>query len=157
MPGVELDLPFLSLTEIARKIRTREVSSEEATRASVDRARRLGPRLNCFFSFEADDALAQARAADAATARGQGAGALHGVPLAHKDVFFRAGKIATCGARLCRDIVQDETATVLERLGAAGAVSLGALHLPEFAMGPYGDNDHFGQCRNPWNLDRVAG
>ncbi|MSO93103.1 MAG: amidase [Rhodospirillales bacterium] len=147
----------MTLAAVAEQIRSRQVSAEEAVKACLQRIERGAPKLNCFFSIEAEEALAAARRADAALAKGAGVGALHGVPLAHKDVFFRKGKVATCGARICRDMIAEETATVIERLAGAGAIQLGTLHLPEFAMGPEGHNDHFGPCRNPWNADHVAG
>ena len=80
-----------------------------------------------------------------------------GVPLAHKDMFYRAGRVSACGSKIRRDWVANETAAVLERLDAAGFADLGRLNMSEFAYGPTGHNEHFGDCRNPWNPDYITG
>jgi aspartyl-tRNA(Asn)/glutamyl-tRNA(Gln) amidotransferase subunit A len=147
----------LGLCEVAGAIARREVTSVAATAACLARIRRLADHLNCFLAVEADAALEAAERADAALARGSPLGPLHGVPLAHKDLFYRAGHTVTCGSRIRKDFVPSVTATVIERLEQAGAVTLGALTLAEFAMGPTGWNEHFGPTRNPWSLDHVSG
>ncbi len=150
-------LTGLGLCEVAGAIARREVTSVAVTEACLARIGRLADGLNCFLAIEADAALAAAERADAALARGAAVGPLHGVPLAHKDLFYRAGQPATCGSRIRRDFVPSVTATVIERLGQAGAITLGRLTLAEFAMGPTGWNKHFGPTRNPWSLDHVSG
>ena len=82
---------------------------------------------------------------------------LHGVPLAHKDMFYREGRISTGGSRILRDQVATTTATVLRRLDAAGAIEIGVLNMAEFAAGPTGHNIHFGHCRNAFNAAHIAG
>ena len=84
-------------------------------------------------------------------------GPLSGMPLAHKDMFYRAGKVSNCGSKIRKGWVASETATVLERLDAAGALQLGTLNMSEFAYGPTGHNEHWGDCRNPWNPDYITG
>jgi aspartyl-tRNA(Asn)/glutamyl-tRNA(Gln) amidotransferase subunit A len=84
-------------------------------------------------------------------------GPLSGMPLAHKDMFFRAGKVSNCGSKIRKGWIAAKTATVLERLDAAGALQLGTLNMSEFAYGPTGHNDHWGDCRNPWNPDYITG
>jgi len=84
-------------------------------------------------------------------------GPLHGVPLAHKDLFYRAGKVTACGSRVRKDFVPATTATVLDRLAGAGALCVGALHMAEFAFSPTGWNQHYGHCLNPWNEAHVPG
>ena len=79
------------------------------------------------------------------------------MPLAHKDLFYRKGKVVACGSKIRRDFVPDTTATVLERLDAAGSIDLGSLHMAEFAFSPSGYNEHYGHCRNPWNPAHVPG
>jgi aspartyl-tRNA(Asn)/glutamyl-tRNA(Gln) amidotransferase subunit A len=150
-------LADLGLCEVATAIARREVTSVAVTEACLTRIVQMTDRLNCFLAVEKDAALAQAAQADAAVARGQVVGPLHGVPLAHKDLFYRAGRVVTCGARIRRDFVPTITATVIDRIEQAGAVTLGALNLAEFAMGPTGWNEHFGPTRNPWSLDHVSG
>ena len=147
----------LSLCEAAGRIRSRALSSREVTAACVERIERHAGALNCFIRFDPDEALAQADAADRALAAGDPIGPLHGVPLAHKDMFYRAGVACTCGSKIRRDFVPDRTATVLRRLDAAGALDIGGLNLSEFAHGPTGHNAHFGACRNPWNPAHISG
>jgi len=146
-----------SLAEAAEAIAARRISSCELLDACQARIERLQPLLNCFIGLDAERARRMAEAADAALARGDAVGPLHGVPLAHKDMYYRAGRVSTCGSRIRRDFVPDHTATVLERLDAAGALDLGGLNMAEFAVGPTGHNIHWGHCRNPWNPDHVTG
>ncbi|NUB23073.1 amidase, partial [Azospirillum formosense] len=152
------DPTSLTLTEAARAVRDGALRAEALADACLDRIGRLNPTLNAFLSVEPEEALAAARAADAEARAGRLRGPLHGVPLAHKDMFYRAGKRCTCGSPTIRgDFRPERTATVLERLDAAGAVTLGTLHMAEFAMGPTGHNAHLGRCRNPWDPDRITG
>ena len=151
------DLCRMTLVDVAHAIHQKKVSSLDVTKACLDRLERLQPDLNCFLSHEPDGALAAAHAADVAVARGNVHGPLHGVPLAHKDIFHRQGDATTCGSRLPGRRVADSTATVLARLSAAGAISLGTLNLSQLCYNPYGFNDDFGRCRNPWKLDRISG
>jgi aspartyl-tRNA(Asn)/glutamyl-tRNA(Gln) amidotransferase subunit A len=108
-------------------------------------------------TIEADEALKAADAADAALARGERRGALHGVPLAHKDMYYEAGKVVTCGSRIRRDFVATTTSTALQRLKDAGTIRLGSLQMAEFAYGPTGHNAHFGPVHNPFALDHITG
>ena len=151
------ELAELSLVEAAATIATGRASSVEMTETCLTRIDRLQPALNCFISIEADSAIAAARQADAARARGDPIGPLHGVPLAHKDMFYRTGKVSTGGSKIRRDFVADRTATVQARLARAGALCLGGLNMSEFAIGPTGHNVHYGPCRNPWDVERVPG
>jgi aspartyl-tRNA(Asn)/glutamyl-tRNA(Gln) amidotransferase subunit A len=148
---------LMSLTEVAQAIAQKRVSSREATQSCLDRIEQWQPRLNAFVAIEADEALAAADTADAALARGDASGVLHGVPLAHKDMYYEAGKIVTCGSKIRRDWVATSTATALQRLKDAGTVRLGSLQMAEFAYGPTGHNAHFGPVHNPWVLDHITG
>ena len=127
-----------SLVEVAAAIASKDVSCLEVTDACLARAEVLQPILNCFISLEPEEARAQAKDADAALARGEFRGPLHGVPLAHKDLLYRPGKVMTCGSRVLGDFVADTMATVLERLERAGAVNLGTLNMAELALGASG-------------------
>jgi aspartyl-tRNA(Asn)/glutamyl-tRNA(Gln) amidotransferase subunit A len=147
----------MTLTAVADAIRRKKISSLEVTQGMLARIDRLQPQLNCFISVERDEVLKAARKADRALAQGANAGPLHGVPLAHKDMFYRAGKIATCGSKILRNERQQITATVVERLAGAGALWLGGLNMGEFASDPTGGNEHFGRCHNPWNTHYVTG
>src|SRR5260221_10872129 len=110
------DLTALSLCALAAMIKRREVSSVDATRACLDAIDAQQPRINCFIGVEADAALAAAARADQELAAGIWRGPLHGVPMAHKDMFYRAGKVSTCGSKIRRDHVAETTAAVHERL-----------------------------------------
>jgi len=148
---------LLSLTEVAQAIAQKRFSSREVTLACLNRVAQWQPRLNAFMAIETDDALAAADAADAALAKGNSNGALHGVPLAHKDMYYEAGKIVTCGSHIRRDFVATTTSTALQRLKDAGTIRLGSLQMAEFAYGPTGHNTHYGPVHNPWDVDRVTG
>jgi aspartyl-tRNA(Asn)/glutamyl-tRNA(Gln) amidotransferase subunit A len=148
---------LLSLTEVAQAIAQKRFSSREVTLACLDRVAQWQPRLNAFMAIETDAALTAADAADAALAKGNVGGALHGVPLAHKDMYYDAGKIVTCGSHIRRDFVATTTATALQRLKDAGTIRLGSLQMAEFAYGPTGHNTHYGAVHNPWGFDRVTG
>jgi len=148
---------LLSLTEVAQAIAQKRFSSREVTLACLNRVAQWQPRLNAFMAIETDEALAAADAADAALAKGSNYGALHGVPLAHKDMYYEAGKIVTCGSHIRRDFVATTTSTALQRLKDAGTIRLGSLQMAEFAYGPTGHNTHYGPVHNPWGVDRVTG
>jgi aspartyl-tRNA(Asn)/glutamyl-tRNA(Gln) amidotransferase subunit A len=148
---------LMSLVAVAKAIATREASSREVTQSCLKRIAEWQPRLNAFMAIEAEAALAAADAADAALARGNARGALHGVPLAHKDMYYDAGKVVTCGSLIRRDFVATTTSTALQRLKDAGTVRLGSLQMVEFAYGPTGHNVHYGAVRNPWNVDHITG
>jgi aspartyl-tRNA(Asn)/glutamyl-tRNA(Gln) amidotransferase subunit A len=148
---------LMSLIEVAQAIAQKRVSSREVTQSCLDRIKQWQPRLNAFVAIEADEALVAADAADAALARGDASGALHGVPLAHKDMYYEAGKIVSCGSKIRRDWVATSTATALQRLKDAGTIRLGSLQMAEFAYGPTGHNAHFGPVHNPWAVDHVTG
>jgi aspartyl-tRNA(Asn)/glutamyl-tRNA(Gln) amidotransferase subunit A len=148
---------LMSLTSVAKAIAQKRLSSREATQSCLDRIAQWQPRLNAFMAIEADAALAAADAADAALAKGEAGGALHGVPLAHKDMYYDAGKVVTCGSKIRRDFVATTTSTALQRLKDAGTVRLGSLQMVEFAYGPTGHNAHYGPVHNPWGLDHITG
>ncbi len=132
------ELALMSLVEAAEAIAAKRVSSLEVTEACLSRIEALQPKLNCFIACEPEQVLKAARRADEALAGGKSLGPLHGVPLAHKDMFYRKGEVASCGSKILRDYQPGYTSTVLERLDAAGAIHLGRLNMSEFAMGPTG-------------------
>ena len=151
------EITGMTLEGVAEAIRTKRVSSVEVTQRCLERVDALANKVNSFISVERDEVLKAAEAADDDLRRGALRGPLHGVPLAHKDMFYRKGRVSTCGSKIMRDQIQDVTSTALERLEAAGALYMGSLHMSEFAAGPTGHNDHYGPCRNPWNLDHITG
>ena len=147
----------LSLTDLTAAIRRRKVSSAEITKALLARVKKWQPKIHAFARVEAEDAMKAARAADRALANGKIKGPLHGVPLAHKDMYYVKGKLAECGSKIRKGWVAPTTATALTRLEAAGAHRLGALNMVEFAFGPTGHNIHTGHVRNPWNPKHITG
>jgi len=154
---MSIEPALMSLASVAQAIAQKRLSSREATQSCLDRIAQCEPRLNAFIAIEADEALKAADAADAALAKGGGRGALHGVPLAHKDMYYEAGRVVTCGSKIRRDFVASTTSTALQRLKDAGTVRLGTLQMAEFAYGPTGHNAHFGAVHNPWAFDHITG
>jgi aspartyl-tRNA(Asn)/glutamyl-tRNA(Gln) amidotransferase subunit A len=137
-------------------IRTREVKARAIVEAALARISALDPDLRCFIRIDSDGAFMAADRADREIAAGRWRGPLHGVPLAHKDIFDRPGRVTSCGTRLPR-LPASRLATPLARLDEAGAIELGTLNLDELAAGDIGDNPTFGRCRNPWNRDAITG
>ena len=150
-------LTLLSCSELARAIRERRTSCVAAMESVLERARAVQPKLNCFLRMDQDSALAAAQLADRELARGYVRGPLHGVPMAHKDMYYRRGVVSTGGSKIMRDMPAKATARVLEHLDAAGAIQFGVLNMAEFAMGPTGHNWHYGHCHNPWDVRRITG
>src|SRR3954452_7054517 len=148
---------LMSLVAVAKAIGEKKVSSREVTRSCLHRIAQWQPHLNAFRAIESEQPLAAADAADAALAKGNRSGALHGVPLAHKDMYYDAGKVVTCGSKIRRDFVATTTSTALQRLKDAGTVRLGSLQMVEFAYGPTGHNVHYGAVHNPWHVDHITG
>ncbi len=151
------DLHYLTLHELAGRIRTKEVSPVEATEAVLERIERLNPKLNAYITVMADQALADARAAEDEVVAGRYRGPLHGVPIGVKDLCATAGVRTTAGSKFLADWVPDEDATVIRKLREAGAVIVGKTHLHEYAFGATGINEHYGTARNPWDTTRIAG
>src|ERR1700686_5668909 len=148
---------LMSLTEVAQAIAGKRLSSHEVTGSCLHRIAQWQPRLNAFMAIESEAALKAADEADAALAKGNNRGALHGVPLAHKDMYYDAGKVVTCGSLIRRDFVATTTSTALQRLKDAGTVRLGSLQMVEVAYGPTGHNAHYGPVHNPFAPDHITG
>jgi len=149
--------PFHSISELAQRLRRREISPVEITRVCLDRIERLNPTLNAFISVTAESALAEARAAETEIGRGEWRGPLHGVPVALKDLIDTANVRTTSGSALHEDRVPERDAEVVRRLRHAGAVIVGKNNLHEFAYGGSSLVSHFGDVHNPWDVGRIAG
>jgi aspartyl-tRNA(Asn)/glutamyl-tRNA(Gln) amidotransferase subunit A len=147
----------LTLTQIARALRRRTFSSTELTQWMLERIARWQPVLNAFVRVEADEALAAAKAADRAIVRGSAIGPLHGVPLAHKDMYYVKGKVSECGSKVRKGFIAPATSTALARLAAAGSFRIGALHMSEFAYSPTGHNAYLGPACNAWDRTCITG
>ncbi|WP_043638737.1 amidase [Nonomuraea candida] len=151
------ELHYLTASELARLIRTRQVSAVEALEACLARIEEVNPRVNAIVTLVADRAAEAARAADAALSRGEPAGPLHGVPVAHKDLVDTAGIRTTYGSPLFADHVPARDDVIVRRLRAAGAVTVGKTNTPEFGTGSHTVNEVFGATRNPYDLSKSAG
>lgn len=144
----------MTIRQVAEALRSGRVSSLELTRAAIEAARRQN--LNAFITICEEQALQAARERDDELARGVDRGPLHGVPIAHKDLFLTRGVRTTAGSRVI-DFIPDHDAAVVERLAAAGAVTIGKTNMHELAYGITSANPHFGPVRNPHDPARVAG
>jgi aspartyl-tRNA(Asn)/glutamyl-tRNA(Gln) amidotransferase subunit A len=148
-------LQNLSLCETAELIQSGKVSAAEVLQACFTQIDKLDPIHHAFVWQDREGALARARWLDSVRARGETVGSLHGVPMAHKDMYYRAGRVSGCGSRIRSNQPAKTTATVLRKLDGAGAIDLGGLAMVEFAMGPHGFNAHLPRSLNPWDHDRV--
>ena len=151
-----MSAPAATVAALAKGLAAGEFSSVELTRSYLDRIQAAQPGLNAFITVTAEAALAEAAAADAARAAGK-AGALTGVPLAHKDIFCTEGVLTTCGSKMLSNFVSPYDATVVSGLRRSGTVMLGKLNMDEFAMGSSNETSYFGPVRNPWNPAMVPG
>ena len=147
----------LTISELAPKIKSREVSPVEITEAALSRAERLQPTLGSFITILHDQARSQARDLEEALARGDYRGPLHGIPIGLKDNIATAGIRTTLGSKVLGDNVPEEDAHVVRLCKDAGAVILGKENLEEFAAGATSNNPHYGAVHNPWALDHVPG
>ncbi len=150
------ELHAMSLAQASQALDEGKASSLELVDALIARAGRINPQINAFLRIDAEQARAAAQQADIERAKGRRRGPLHGVPMAHKDMFYRAGVASSCGSNVKLPI-PTSTAGALQRLDAAGAIQFGVLNLTEFAFGPTGHNWAFGHCRNPWDTARITG
>jgi amidase len=151
------ELIYASVTSLAQAIRTREVSAQEVVDAYLARIEAVNPQLNALVQLTADAARDEARAADAALARGQIMGPLHGVPMTIKDSLDTAGVISTGGTTGRRAYVPAQDATVVARLRAAGAILLGKTNTPELTLSVETDNLVYGRTNNPYDVTRTPG
>lgn len=153
----DTELCFLTASELARRIRQKEVSAHEVMAAHLAQIERVNPHVNAIVTLLPDRALARARAADEALARGEPAGPLHGLPIAHKDLAVTKGIRTTFGSPLFRDFVPDESTLLVERVQQAGAITLGKTNTPEFGAGSQTFDEVFGETRNPYDLGKTCG
>jgi len=145
-----------TLAQLSAGIKSGEFSSEELTRAFLQRISQLDGQLNSFITVTEELALEQARAADQRIAAGQ-ADALTGVPIAHKDIFCTDGVRTSCASKMLDSFIAPYDATVVSRFKQAGVVTLGKTNMDEFAMGSSNETSFYGAVKNPWDLDFVPG
>jgi len=146
----------LTIHELHEKLKAKELSSVEATRALLARIEAVDPRVNAYITVTPELALAEAEAADRHIAAGKMA-PLTGIPMGLKDIFITKGIRTTCGSKILENFVPPYDGTAVAKLKAQGAVILGKLNQDEFAMGSSSESSHFGATRNPWNLDCTPG
>jgi len=151
------DLCFLTAVQLADRIRRRDVSVTEVVRAHLAQIERVNPKVNAIVTLTADSALDDARAKDAAFARGDAPGPLFGLPVAHKDLVPTKGIRTTFGSPIYRDNVPAIDGLIIERLRAAGAVTLGKTNTPEFGAGSQTFNEVFGRTLNPYDVTKTCG
>ncbi|MDA0997276.1 MAG: amidase [Proteobacteria bacterium] len=146
-----------TLTAVRDAVRSRRVSSLEVTEAIMERLETRGRAVNAIAGLYPDAGRADAKAADKVIAAGKTAGVLHGVPLAHKDMFYRPGRPSECGSKLRQGYQPKVLSGALKRLDQAGAIDVARLNMNEFAYGVTGHNDWTGNVTNPWNPAHITG
>jgi aspartyl-tRNA(Asn)/glutamyl-tRNA(Gln) amidotransferase subunit A len=146
-----------SISGLAARLRRREISSVEITRDCLLRIEKANPALNAFITVMGESAMAEARLAEGEILRGEWRGALHGIPVALKDLIDTEGVRTTAASALYKDRVPDHDAEVVRRLRLAGAVIVGKNNLHEFAYGGSSLVSYFGDVHNPWDVGRIAG
>jgi len=151
------DLCFLTARELLRRIRTKEISAAEVMAAHLTRIERVNPQLNAIVTLHADQATAQARRADEMLARGEELGPLHGLPVAHKDLFCTRGMRTTFGSPIFKDFIPALDSIIVERQRRAGAIAIGKTNVPEFGAGSQTFNTVFGNTRNPYDPSKTCG
>ncbi|HVT59780.1 MAG TPA: Asp-tRNA(Asn)/Glu-tRNA(Gln) amidotransferase subunit GatA [Thermoanaerobaculia bacterium] len=147
----------LSVEEIARRVRSRELSAAEVLESALARTARVEPLIRAYLELFEAEARSRAAEIDRRIAAGEEVGALAGVPVALKDNLNLAGHTLTCASRILSGYVAPYTATAVERLLAAGAVVIGRANMDEFAMGSSCENSAYQLTRNPWDLATVPG
>ena len=153
----DLDLANLSITRAARALRAKELSPLELTDAYLRRIEQLNPRINAYITVTAERAREDARRAGDELAAGRARGPLHGIPIAHKDLYETAGIRTTGGGKFHANHVPKADCTVARKLREAGTILLGKLNTHEYAYGCTTNNPHYGPTRNPWDLERIPG
>jgi amidase len=151
------ELCFMSAVDLADGIRRKKFSAREVMTAHLAQIDRVNPRVNAIVTLVADRAMADAARADELTAKGGSLGVLHGLPVAHKDLVDTAGIRTTRGSRFYQDHVPTRDALIVQRIRAAGALTLGKTNTPEFGAGSQTFNAVFGATRNPYDLSRTCG
>jgi len=145
-----------SIAELSDSLAKGEFSSEELTKHFLKRIEAYGEQLNCFVTVTAEQAMQEARAADALRAKG-GAHALAGIPLVHKDIFCTESVKTSCGSKMLDNFIAPYDATVVTKCKQAGMVMLGKANMDEFAMGSSNETSYYGPVKNPWNVETVPG
>jgi len=153
----DVELATLTIARAAKALRAKEVSALELADAYLRRIEQLNPRVNAYVTVTAERARDDAKRADAELTAGKARGPLHGVPIAHKDLYETAGIRTTGGGKFHANHVPNADCTVARKLREAGTVLLGKLNTHEYAYGVTTTNPHYGTTRNPWNFAHIPG
>lgn len=151
----EIDIATLSVADAARALRNGDYSALELTDAYLRRIEALNPTINAYITVTAERARGDARRATEELAVGKVRGPLHGIPIAHKDLYETAGIRTTGGSKIHGGYIPTTDSTVVRKLREAGTVFLGKLNTHEYAYGVTTNNPHYGATRNPWDLERI--
>jgi amidase len=151
------DLCYYTAREITALLRSRQVTAVEVLETHLSRIAKVNPALNAIVTLSIDDALREAKAADDALRRGETLGPLHGLPVAHKDLTRTKGLRTTFGSKIFAQFIPEEDALIVERLKAAGAITVGKTNTPEFGAGSQTFNDVFGSTLNPFDRTKTCG
>ena len=151
------EICYLAAREIREKISKRELSATEVMEAHLNQIERVNPTVNAIITLHPDQAMDSAQAADAAIARGDDLGPLHGLPTAVKDLIPTKGIRTTFGSPIFKDNVPDQDAIIVERVKKAGAIVIGKTNTPEFGAGSHTFNPVFGATLNPYDTSKTCG
>ena len=143
------ELCFLTATELAHQIRSKQLSAQEVMTAHLTQIAQVNPKVNAIVTLLPELAMAGAKAADEALARGDAVGPLHGLPIAHKDLIATKGIRTTQGSPLFKDHIPESDDLIIERLKRGGAITIGKTNVPEFGAGSQTFNEVFGATLNP--------
>jgi amidase len=155
MPSQEIC--FLTATELAHRIREKDLSAKEVMEAHLTQIEMVNPKVNAIVTLLPEQAMAEAIAADETLAQGRELGALHGLPVAHKDLVPTRGIRTTSGSIVFKDFVPQENGLIVERLKKAGAITIGKTNTPEFGAGSQTYNEVFGETLNPYDTSKTCG
>ena len=150
-------LHLKSATDLRKLISTRETSAREVLEAHLQQIERVNGAVNAIVTLDAERATQWSLEADEHQAAGGDLGVLHGLPIVHKDLFSTAGMRTTFGSPIYKDHVPDADELIIQRLRAAGAISIGKSNTPEFGAGSQTFNEVFGATRNPYDLEKTCG
>ena len=152
------EICFLTATELVRRIRAKDLSVREVMEAHLTQIEHVNPKVNAIVTHsDPTEVMDQADAADAALARGEDVGPLHGLPVAHKDLVETKGMRTTYGSPIFKDFVPEHDALIVERLKKAGAITIGKTNTPEFGAGSQTYNEVFGETLNPYDTTKTCG
>ncbi|RST76479.1 aspartyl/glutamyl-tRNA amidotransferase subunit A [Siminovitchia acidinfaciens] len=151
------ELALKTIEELAPLLQKKQVSPVEITKSVLQRIEAHNSKLNAFINVTADTALESAKLAELEILRGDYRGALHGIPMALKDNLYIKGEVTTLGSKIHSDFIPEFDATVVSKLKESGVIFTGKLNLHEYAWGGTTNNQHYGVCRNPWNIERIPG